>query len=346
MSRSSGYRIGRYALLILAVLFISLNQVYMGFIEYNSLLGARIYLFMMFILLSYLIEGYFNIYILIPKLFLRGRYASYFVIFSITILLFALIHFGFESLVFKLYDVQPGAYSYYKTQGSPLLLEFAASYLVDYIAILGTGVTVILKHWLMNDQKVYQLEKIHVQTEVDKMKEQVNPQFQFSVLNKIGDLAPENQEKASDLLMELSDILRYQLYDCNREKVLLSAEIRFITTYLQVEKLHHDKMDFEIRADGDTNHLFIPPLLFIPLVQSAVKSFRDGKGYFQMHLYFCSEENLVSFRCDCKDAGLLSSSDLIQIKQRLDHLYCGKHVLRIEHEETSPVYFIYLQIRD
>lgn len=345
MSPKAAYRISRHFLLILALYAVSFNQTYMGFMEYSSLLGSNLYLSALFILITYLMEGYFNMYVLIPKLFLKEKYTIYFTFFSIMVLFFVVIHYGLEYSVFRLYNLEPGIYSFFKKQGASFALEFFASYFVDYIAVLGAGLTVILKQWLLNNKQVHHLEKVHIQTELEKLKEQVNPQFLFSTLHKIGDTAPRDQRKASNMLMELSGILRYQLYDCNREKVLLNAEIQFINTYLQIEKLCYNKMDFEIETEGDINGIFVPPLLFIPLVQSSVKNMQEEGNYFNMQLYFQSGNDFIAFYCDCKDADLLLSPGLEKIKKRLKSIYNDKHVLRIEPREDEEYYSIYLLIR-
>lgn len=339
MSSDACYRISRHALLIFALLMVALNQAYMTFV------GIHFYFLVLFILLSYVTESYFNTYFLIPRFFLQGKYAFYMITFSIMVLMFVLVRFTLEFLINIYYNVPVGAYFYYyKASYSRLLLELAASYLMEYIAVMSVGLTVILKHWLVNDQKIVQLERTHMLTEVDKMKEQVSPHFLFSVLHKIGDIVPENQEKASAMLMELSDILRYQLYDCNREYVLLSAEIRFIMTYLQIEKLYRNNMDFNIETQGDIRHQTIPPLLFIPLVQSVMKSFEKDNNYFKIQLYFSVENNAVSFRCCCRNAELLSSADLTNFRQRLERLYHGRQILRIENEAGYDCSSVFLQI--
>lgn len=339
MSPDLGYRVSRHALFIFALLLVSLNQAYMDFIS------IHFFLLTLFILLSYVIESYFNAYFLIPKLFLRGQYVSYFIAFSIMVLIFVLLRFALEFLLYKLYHAPVGTYFYYyEASCSRLLLELVASYLMEYIGMMAVGFTVILKHWLENDQKILHLERVHMLAEVDKLKEQVSPHFLFSVLHKIGDIVPENQEKASAMLMELSDILRYQLYDCNREYVLLSAEIKFIMTYLQIEKLYRNNLDFEIETEGEIKHRTVPPLLFIPLVQSAIKSFEKDDHTFKIQMYFGAENKKISFRCFCKNAGLLLSPDLTNFRHRLERLYQGKQTLRIEPETGYDCYSVFLQI--
>ncbi|MFR7879247.1 MAG: hypothetical protein ACLU4J_24225, partial [Butyricimonas paravirosa] len=71
-------------------------------------------------------------------------------------------------------------------------------------------------------------------------------------------------------------MLRYQLYDSTREKVLLSADISFIRDYMNLEKILNDRFDFNITTDKDIDHVLVPPLLFIPVVEHAL-------GYIRSH---------------------------------------------------------------
>ena len=92
--------------------------------------------------------------------------------------------------------------------------------------------TLLLKEWMIENQRVSQMEKAHVLSEVEQLKEQVSPELLFKTLHHSGELTLTEPEKASKMLMKLSQLLRYQLYDCSRQKVLLSSEIAFLTNYL------------------------------------------------------------------------------------------------------------------
>jgi len=329
MNPNKGYRITRHFLLFLAVIMISLNQAYMGFWGYHELLGYHIYLFALFILVTYLIQGYFNIYILIPRLLLKEKYLVYFITFFISISFFLVLHFGLEYIVFVYYDLEPTLYSFFSEEGNPLWLEVLSAFLVDSIAIFGVSFTVILKHWLINDKQMHELENIHMQSEVEKLKEKVNPRFLFSILHKVGDIVEKDQEKASDMLMELSEVLRYELYDCNREEVLLNSEITFITNYLQLEKSCYENVDFGVTVEGDINGIFIPPFLFLPVVQYIVKIAQEEGDYFRINLHFRISRESVSLFCSCPEHVTIEDSGLINMRLRLNRLYNKRYLLQI-----------------
>ncbi len=344
MDPGKGFRISRHALFILGVAAISFNQVYMGFFEYSDLLCGKLYICMLFLVVTYLLEGYINMYVLIPRFFLKGRYVTYFILFFLFILFFVISHYSLEYFVFRLYNLEPGIYSYFKTHGSPFWLEFIAAYFIDSIVIMGVGMIILLKHWLINDKRMHQLERRHIRNEVDTLKEQMTPQFLFATLHRIGDIAVENQQVASDMLMELSGILRYQLYDSNRETVLLNAEIQFISTYLTVEKLYYKKMDFDIRSEKEMNRILVPPFLFFPFVQYAVKDFQKGEDEFFLEVSFKSDTDSISFFCGCKSKGLLDAKDFDRIKQRLEGLFQGRYSLQAENQPGKLLPSIHLKI--
>jgi len=344
MDPGKAFRICRHTLLILGVSVMAFNQAYLGLWDYCELLGYKLFFSSFFVLLSYLFEGYLNMYVLIPRYFFKGKYVTYFVLFFLLVFGVVVVHYILEYAIYKFHDIKPSLYSYFSLEGGAFWLEFFASYFADSIAILGTGLLVILKHWLVNDRRRSQLEKIHMQTEVEKLKEQVNPEFLFTILHKMGDVTIEDQQRASDMLLELSGLLRYQLYDSNRERVLLNAEIGFITNYLQIEKLYYEKLDFEVTAIGIVHQILVPPLLFVPFVYYAIKDMQKEGEYFCMRVDFESGVEFISFSCDCRNSELLALEDLKMIKQRLKSLYQGRYLLNIKYNREREQHVLFLQI--
>lgn len=329
MSPDVSYRITRHLLLLLAVLAISFNQAYMGFMGYHELLGNNLYYIALFILVTYFVLGYFNIYVLIPRFLLKEKYLIYFVSFFVSILFSLILHFGLEYAIFAHYNLKPSVYSFFSEGGNPFWLEALSSFLVDSIAIFGVSFTVILKYWLINDNQVNELENVHMQSEVEKLKEKVNPQFLFSILHRVGDIVEADQAKASDMLMELSEVLRYELYDCNREEVLLNSEIAFIENYLQLEKSCYGKMEFNITIEGNMSGVLIPPLLFLPAIQYAVRKGQERNQYFLTDVRFVLTRDSVSLFCSSPENATIDDPGLMNMRLRLDRLYDKRYLLQI-----------------
>ena len=128
------------------------------------------------------------------------------------------------------------------------------------------------------------------------------------------------------MLMKLSQLLRYQLYDCSRQKVLLSSEIAFLTNYLTLEQGSSARLNYELTSEGEVNRMLVPPLLFIPFVQYVVKLLHERKLSVPVSLKINLkvEKGTVIFTCICPELDLSEGRGLERIRQRLNLLY-GDH---------------------
>ena len=124
----------------------------------------------------------------------------------------------------------------------------------------------------MTDQQLLnKLENNNLQAELTRLKEQVQPDFLSKMLDEAQLLAKKDADKASALIFKLSSLLRYQLYESAREKVFLSDEIRFVTDYLDLEKMCDERLEYKIQVENEVRYIQIPPLLFMPIIEYAVR---------------------------------------------------------------------------
>ena len=191
---------------------------------------------------------------------------------------------------------------------------------------------VLLKEWMINNRRVSQMEKAHVVSEVERLKEQISPELLFKTLHQSGELTLSESETASKMLMKLSQLLRYQLYDCNRAKVLLSSEITFLTNYLTLEQTSRPQFYYEFTSEGEVNRMLVPPLLFIPFVQYIVKAIDEQQIQPPVSLktHLKAEKGTIIFACACPEVNLLSfDKGLERIRQRLDILYGSRYRLSL-----------------
>jgi len=151
------------------------------------------------------------------------------------------------------------------------------------------------------------------------------------MLNNANVLTKKDPNKASEVLMKLSDLLRYQLYDSARDKVLLTSDIRFIEDFLNLEKVRRDNFDFLISKEGDLSGVQIPPLLFISFVENAVKHNNDTEKLSFVNLFFNVSNNELSFKCINSKPKIKAIKNvtgglgLKNIKRRLELLYPSTH---------------------
>lgn len=147
------------------------------------------------------------------------------------------------------------------------------SALLNNFMIIGTATAFKLFSYSYNIQLTQsELERKTVQSELGILRSQVNPHFLFNVLNNIDALIFEDKEKASNAIVLLSKIMRYMLQESTHEKVKLDKELSYIEDYLQLATLsfaNPEFLKFELR--GLPNSQMVPPLLFIPIIENAVK---------------------------------------------------------------------------
>lgn len=321
----SKYRILRHVLLIIFVLLIiSFNQTYITYQPNREILGSKIYLLALGTAIVYVTVVYLNLYTLVPKLLLKKKYFSYIVILSALVLLLITSMNAQEYMVYTFLNIPHVRSSYFNYVS---LLNDISNFTINMLCISGGSMIILLKYWMENEQVVNQLQNEQIQSEVEQLKDQINPQFLFNILNRASDLTKTNPQLASDMLLKLSHLLRYQLYDCSRDQVLLSSEITFLTNYLDLEKLYFDKFNYSISSQGDIHRVFVSPMLFTPFIQNTINQIQTHNRESVIDIHFKSDDRVVCFTYQPDNYNSPKDSELSAIKQRLDLLYEDKYTL-------------------
>ena len=314
---SAKYRIFRHLLLIA---FISL-------VLFNSTpeVSEPILVLLLFFLLFYS-----NMYILVPKLLFKNKYAWYFItIISVLIIII---------LATKLFLAYFG-----NSDSDDDGLNIPLFSILILVLIAASTSIKLFQKWIIDKQLIFELEKSKTTAELEQLKNQINPHFLFNMLNNANVLTQKDPEKASQVLMKLSDLLRYQLHDSTREKVLLTADIHFLEDFLNLEKVRRDNFNFIISKEGNLSGVQIPPLLFISFVENAVKHNNDSSKPSYVNLFFEIKEGELIFKCVNskplqKAVSQSGGLGLANIKRRLELLFKSNHSLKIvENEETFCV---------
>ena len=165
------------------------------------------------------------------------------------------------------------------------------------------------------------------------------------MLNNVNVLVRKDPAKASQVILKLSDFLRHQLYGNNQQEVLLSAEIVFLGDFMALEKIRRDEFSFDITTNNKSGNpeLILPPNLFIPFVENAVKHSFDPDDASVANVIFTIYRDKLIFECRNTKATqpvIYSGSGglgLVNIKRRLELLYANTFVLDIEDAERSYI---------
>jgi LytS/YehU family sensor histidine kinase len=189
-----------------------------------------------------------------------------------------------------------------------------------------------------------------LQSELSLLKAQVNPHFLFNTLNNVYGLILQQQtNQAAEVTLKLSDLMRYMLESSKLNLVLLRKEIKFIEDYLSLERIRlspTNTITFEVsRVDRE---IFIPPLLFIPLVENAFKHGLQNQvdaGCASFHLTLQQHElyfEAINTKGNSLQRTEVSGTGLENLTKRLQLLYPDKHTLQIE--ESAEMFKVILHI--
>jgi sensor histidine kinase YesM len=199
----------------------------------------------------------------------------------------------------------------------------------------------VFKKWITDVQQMQELQEINMRTELEQLKSQVNPHFLFNTLNNLLVLVKTDPERASQVLLGLSDLLRYQLYESAREKILLSKDIEFIKNLLALEKIRKNDFSFEIETKGNMDKVNLPPFIFIPFVENAIKHGASSVGHSYLTLHFRIAEKELYFVAENSKPvvkkNLIGGLGLKNIKRRLELLYPNNHTLEIKEDADKYI---------
>lgn len=202
--------------------------------------------------------------------------------------------------------------------------------------------------WLQSQKRIEEISKERANSELEFLKGQLNPHFFFNSINTLyGSIQPEN-ELARSILLKLSNMLRYQLYECTDDFVPLEKEIAYIHNFTDLQKLRaNDKLQVNINLVTQTSTK-VPPLLLAPLVENAFKhisKFADRENWIRISLSV--EEQIMfaienSFEEHEPNGTTSSGIGLANIRRRLGLIYDGKAELKVER--TNGVFMVNLSL--
>src|SRR5258706_2926034 len=211
-----------------------------------------------------------------------------------------------------------------------------------------------MKYWYEKESLNIILEKEKIQAELQLLRAQVHPHFLFNTLNNIYSVAQKASPEASDMILRLSDLLRYILYECNKPEVSLTQEFKIINDYISLESIRYNKnLDIHVRLPENTDSLLIAPLLLVPLIENCFKH-GTSKVLDQpwINVQADLKENVLNFKLINSKPNQIESSrphngiGLSNVRKRLDLLYPGKYDLKILPEADLFVVALKLELHN
>ncbi len=287
----------------------------------------------------YALGVYFNILYLIPNYLSKKKYFIYIILLLLTVFIVAPLH-----MVLRILTLPPNFENY-------LIANQGWIFFVTFLFIFGSTILKIISDWLRHQREKKELETQTLQSELRFLKTQINPHFLFNTLNNLYALTLKKSDKAPEIVIKLSEMMRYMLYECNEKWVPLHREVNYLKNYLDLERLRQGK-DVEISFDvaGAIANQEIAPLLFIPFIENSFKhgvSNTIDKGFVHISLnvepdnvflYIENSKPSVPARFHKRSGGI----GLVNVRRRLDLLYLNKYELTIE--DSPKKYSVSLEL--
>lgn len=282
---------------------------------------------------------YANIYLLMP-VFFKGKYIQYlWCMVSIIIIGLMIMHYISKTFLDP-YRIVP------KQKQLNTVAEYLAATIFIIPIVLATSTARLMQKWIRDRELISELDKLTVDMELTALKNQINPHFLFNTLNNVNMLVKRDPDKASIIIVKLSEFLRYQLYDNNSETTSLMAETEFLSNFLNLEKIRRDNFTFSITTEtpgSSVAAIYIAPNLFTTFVENAIKHSVDlsGKAAY-VSITFKTENNQLLFSCtnsqnpdekfrDEKNSGV----GVANISRRLELLYGNDHTCSTQNLDNS-----------
>jgi two-component system, LytTR family, sensor kinase len=280
------------------------------------------FLYVLIFHITIIVAVYLNINILIKRYLSQGRFGIY-LIYALGLAVMAgVMNYGLFNFCIDLIFPKLFYISWFKVWELILIT-------IGYMAI--TTVAILMwQYWLM---MIANREK--VQNELSALKAQINPHFLFNNLNTIYSLASKGDVRTKDVILQLSDFLRYVLYDTSSEKIGLEKEIEIIKTYvgLQKERINQDITEIILNIDGEFKGASIAPLLLLPLAENCFKhGIGKNKGTIRIDIKYTarqlcfSTKNPIALRENLVNNGQ-GGLGIKNVEKRLNLLYPDKHLL-------------------
>ena len=286
---------------------------------------------------------YITNYLLIPSLLYKKRYALFVIIFIGMVLTSS---FGKMYIIGQVAG-DPSAFSLQRNLKARIYDNVIPHF---FLVIAGAAIKFMFDQ-LSLQRKIAELAKEKAEAELNFLKSQINPHFLFNSLNSVYFLIDKNNSEARQALHKFSDMLRYQLYEANGEKIPIEKEIDYLKDYVHLQQLRKDEnYKVQFYCSPEVKNFLIQPLLLIPFVENAFKHIShkpDGTNFVKLDMERNNGYFEFSVENSCEKGIHLTEQHggigMNNVKRRLELLYPDSHQLRID--ENANTFKIHLKLK-
>jgi sensor histidine kinase YesM len=318
--------------------------------QYIPALGQYIFLKTFLLLIIQAIACYSFIYFLMPRYLLKSKWLK--LSLGILLLCVFIITAGYVlfSKVFPLIDL---FYNHTPTKTPEDLLWISISNgLLNTPKILAAATIIkLMQYWWQKQKEKELLEKESLATELQILKGQIRPVFLLNALNNIYVFSLAESPRAPEMLMKLSDLLSYMLYECDKAFVPVEKEINMMKEYMVLEKIRqNENIEMEISVKGDVSGNVIAPFLLLPFIENSFKQCNNMTEQSWINLEIGLDGNTFTMKLingidpDMKAQPQMDPNGFYNVQKRLSLLYPEKHELKVNTEQEMLVVLLKIQL--
>lgn len=278
----------------------------------GSLINQQFFLLMIVFMLSCF---YINMFYLVPKILTQKGWAVY-----LLVLLVVILSTGFSSVYLI------------STQGSKFFIAPPVLFILLIITFSVSTSIRLNSDRVKNEKRRKEQENESLRSELSLLRAQISPHFMFNVLNTLASLARQKSDDLENVIIEVSQMMRYMLYGNSENKISLSDEINYLNSYIQIQKLRFEHIHVNKDWDNIDPNLKIEPMLFIPLLENAFKHGTAAVDKPQIDIQITTTEKHLTFMVSNRFNPQMAHDQpkgigLENVTKRLTYLYENKQSL-------------------
>ncbi|NJW52312.1 sensor histidine kinase [Salinimicrobium oceani] len=294
----------------------------------------------LFFLPGHLIMVYSLLYFLVPKFLLHQKYWQFFLG-----LVFLIGVCGIYTIIAQL-----------SLSGDPRLQGATFTVgrnVLPFIHIAGIAASIkLLKYWYLQRKRTLEAEEQRAIAELKLLKAQLHPHFLFNTLNNLYAHTLEFSPKSPEIVLRLSALLRFMIYESNTHRISLAQEVDLLQNYILLEKMRYgDRLELSINITGGIERFQIAPLLLLPFLENAFKHGTSRQiDQCWINLDLTLDDSLLKFKLiNSIDPGpvqkdsALEGIGLSNVSKRLEILYKDKY--KLQRQKMEEVFIIDLELQ-
>jgi two-component system, LytTR family, sensor kinase len=338
MNKNSMYRLKQF--LQHLFLWIVVLMFFVFVFDVDNTINTNVLYFSLFLMPVTIAITYTSIYLLIPNYLVTKRYLR-FALYSLYTLIVSVFSICL-SIFFALAYLTDFKFDKVNTIGRSALFIITSIFLVVIIVSAFKLLKLNLKQSKKNAElqsKILATQLKLKEQELKYLKMQIHPHFLFNTLNTLYGFAIKKADETSEMILKLSNLLDYLLYQVDRPFVNLTDEIHHIEDYISLEQMRFsDTLNVSFRKKTHSESIEIAPMLLIPFVENSFKHGAIVNGKLDIDISIETKPKIVAFKIKnskAKDSKINDGIGLENIRKRLELLYPNQHILNISNEESS-----------